>query len=123
MGIKNNSRRNFINKCFSSGGLFIGGMLLINCRGKNESPGDESETKIQGNLKDPCKDLTDVSDGEIKKRESLGYVKQSAVPNNSCGNCALYIPAKPDKKCGGCILFKGPVYVEGHCIQWAAITT
>ncbi|RAJ12516.1 high-potential iron-sulfur protein [Arenibacter echinorum] len=122
MGIKNNSRRNFINKCFSSGCLFLGGMLLFNCRGKNESSGDESETMIQSNLNDPCNDLTDVSDGEIKKRESLGYVKQSAVPNNSCGNCALYIPAKPDKKCGGCILFKGPVYVEGHCIQWAAVT-
>ena len=120
---ENYSRRKFINKCFKTGSLFLGGALFLNCRGKNESSSNASENKIQSTLEDPCNDLTDVSEGEIKKRQSLGYVKQSAVPNNSCGNCALYIPAKPDKKCGGCILFKGPVYIEGHCVQWAAITT
>lgn len=120
---KDYSRRKFINKCFKTGSLFLGGALFLNCRGTNESSSNESENKIQSTLEDPCNDLNGVSEGKIKKRQSLGYVKQSAVPNSSCGNCALFIPPKSNEECGRCILFKGPVYVEGYCIQWAAITT
>lgn len=124
MGHKDHSRRKFINKCLNSGSLLLGSILFLNCRGTNESsPGTKSEDKKPSISDDPCNDLTGISDAEIKKRQSLGYVKQSTVPDNSCGNCALYIPAKPEKKCGGCILFKGPVYTEGHCVQWAAVTT
>ena len=123
MGDKDYSRRKFINKCFKTGSLFLGGALLLNCRGANESSRNEVETKKESTSEDPCNDLSDISNGEIKKRQSLGYVKQSAVPDNSCANCALYIPAKPGNECGGCILFKGPVYAEGHCVQWAAVTT
>lgn len=123
MASKDYSRRKFVHTCFSVGSLFLGSLILINCRGKNESSGTESENKKQSTSEDPCNDLIDISDGEIKKRESLGYVLKSAVPDNFCGNCAVYIPPKPNEKCGGCILFKGPVYKEGHCVQWAAITT
>ena len=123
MGGKDYSRRKFINKCFSSGSVLLGSVLFLNCRGTNESSsGNESGHKKPSISDDPCNDLTSLSDGELKKRQSLGYVKQSTVPDNSCGNCALYIPAKSEKKCGGCILFKGPVYIEGHCVQWAAVT-
>ena len=123
MGSKDYSRRKFINKCFSAGGLFLGGVLFLNCRGTNESSGKESGNKKESTSEDPCDDLTSVSGGEIKKRQSLGYVLNSANPDTTCGNCGLYIPPKPNDKCGGCILFKGPVYKEGHCVQWAAITT
>ncbi len=120
---KDNSRRKFMNTCLCAGGLFIGGSLILNCRGKNESSNTESEEKKQSTSENPCNDLTGVSDGEIKKRQSLGYVTKSAVPDNSCGNCGLFIPPKPNEACGGCILFKGPVKIEGHCVQWAAITS
>ena len=120
---KNYSRRKFINKCFKIGSLFLGGALFLNCRGTNESSSNASENKLQSTLEDSCNILTGVSEGEIKKRQSLGYVEQSAVPNSSCGNCALFIPPKSNEKYGRCILFKGPVYVEGHCVQWAGLTT
>ncbi|MEO9893486.1 high-potential iron-sulfur protein [Aurantibacter sp.] len=120
---KDYSRRKFINRCISSGGLFFGGLLLLNCGEKNKSSKIRNDNTKQNSSKDPCNDLTKISDGEIKKRQGLGYVKQSAVPENSCSNCALFIPAKADEKCGGCILFKGPVYAEGHCVQWAAISS
>lgn len=120
---KEYSRRKFIGKCCKTGSLFLGAALFMNCRGANESSNNESGHKIQSTIDDPCNDLTAVSNGEIKKRQSLGYVKQSAVPDSSCGNCALYIPPKSNEKCGRCLLFKGPVYVEGHCVQWAAVTT
>ncbi len=123
MDSKDNPRRKFINKCFGVSSLFLGGVLFLNCRGTNESSSNESERKKENTLKDPCDDLTNVSDGEIKKRHSLGYVKKSTVPENFCSNCALYIPPKANQDCGGCILFKGPVYNEGHCVQWAAIAS
>lgn len=122
---KDYSRRKFIHKCFSfsTGSLFLGSVLLVNCRGTNESSVNEKENNKQGTSEDPCNDLTDVSRGETKKRQSLGYAIKSPVPENFCGNCALYIPPKPNEKCGRCILFKGPVYYEGHCVQWATITS
>ncbi len=122
MEIKDNSRRKFINTCLNTGGLILGGALLLNCRGKNESSNTESEEKEPSTSLDSCNDLIGVSDGEIKKRQSLGYVTKSEVPDNFCGNCGLFIPPKPNEGCGGCILFMGPVEAEGHCVQWAAIT-
>ena len=120
---KDHSRRKFINSCFSVGSLFIGSAIFINCRGKNESSINESGNKKQSSSENPCNALTDVSGDEIKKRESLGYVTESLVPDNLCGNCGLYIPPKPNDECGGCMLFKGPVEHEGHCVQWATITS
>ncbi|MRI02218.1 high-potential iron-sulfur protein [Kriegella sp. EG-1] len=117
------SRRKFISTCFRSGSLFFGGLLFLNCRDKKVSANKESEITKESTSEDPCNNLLDISAAEIKKRESLGYVLQSTVPDNSCQNCALYIPPKPDKKCGGCLLFKGPVYAEGHCVQWASVTS
>ena len=121
MGNKNYSRRKFINKCFGTGSLIFGEILFLNCRSANESSDKESKNKKQSTSEDPCNDLTGVSDGEIKKRQSLGYVTKSTIPDNLCGNCSLYIPPKHNEDCGGCMLFKGPVYYEGHCMQWAAI--
>lgn len=123
MECKGYSRKQFIKRFFGLGSLLLGGKLFLNCRGKNESSGAESKNKAPSISKDPCNDLTEIPSGEIKKRQSLGYVLKSANPNTTCGNCGLHIPPKPNDKCGGCILFKGPVYKEGHCVQWAAITT
>lgn len=124
---KNYSRRKFFNTILGTGSLLFGGALFLNSCNTNESSGGEtksgSDNKKQSTSADPCNDLTGVSDGEIKKRESLGYVTKSADPENHCSNCALYIPPAGEGACGGCILFKGPVYAEGHCVQWAAKTT
>lgn len=118
---KNNySRRKFINKCLTTGGLFLSSAyILSSC---NASPGGEKQTdKKNTQAKDTCNDLSEVSEAELKKRNSLGYVIKSPNPDNFCGNCSLYLPPKEGKACGGCLLFKGPVYKEGHCVQWAAI--
>ena len=117
---KDYSRRKFINKCLSTGSLFLGSAAFLNSCGTNESSGNKNESKKQSTSEDPCNDLSGVSDEEIKKRQSLGYVTKSPTPDNFCGNCGLHIPPKPNEKCSGCLLFKGPVHYEGHCVQWAA---
>ena len=108
-------------KCLTTGGLFLGGAFILNSCNTNQQ-GEAPAGKKQGTSEDPCNDLSGISEDEIKKRLSLGYVTKSPNPDNNCGNCSLFIPAKEGEACGGCLLFKGPVYKEGHCIQWAAIT-
>jgi len=122
MGQKEYSRRKFMNKCLHTGSLFFGGALLLNSCNTNE-PGRKEEGRKQGTPADPCNDLSGVSDEEIRKRQSLGYATKSPIQENYCGNCGLYIPPGTENSCGGCLLFKGPVYKEGHCAQWVTKTS
>lgn len=68
---------------------------------------------------DPCSDLSEVSEAEIQKRESFGYVEQSPIPDKQCHNCNLWLPPGGDHQCGACTLFKGPVKDEAYCTYWA----
>ena len=120
---KDYSRRKFINKCLSTGSVFLGAAVFLNSCGTNESSVNKNENKKQSTSEDPCNDLSGVSEEEIKKRQSLGYVTKSSTPGNFCGNCGLHIPPKPNEECGGCMLFKGPVHNEGLCVQWTAKTS
>lgn len=114
---KEYSRRKFINKCLSSGSMFFGGAMIFNsCNSKKSG----EEEKNQSKSEEPCDDLSNVSAGEIEKRQKFGYVKKSPDPERFCGNCSLYIPPVSDKDCGGCLLFKGPVDPGGYCIQYVA---
>src|SRR6185312_17081634 len=109
---KGYSRRKFINKCLRTGSLFFGGALFLNSCNTNNS---NDSGKKQSTSKEPCGDLSGVSEEELKKRRRLGYVSKSPVPGSFCGNCSLYIPPTMQDGCGGCLLFKGPVDAEGHC--------
>lgn len=71
--------------------------------------------------KNPCDDLSGISEEEIAKRKKLAYVNKTPIPDSHCSNCALYLPPGKDKPCGGCMLFKGPVRAEGYCAYWAPI--
>ncbi len=110
------SRRVFLHKSIqASAVLWSGGTLLSSCA---SNPKKEETNKVT-QPEDPCEDLSDVSAEEIQKRENLGYVKESPIPDNHCENCNLFLPKDPDKSCGGCILFKGPVHAGGYCTYWA----
>lgn len=111
-------RRKFIYKLFPvSVALLNLGWLIGGCNS------EESTREIQNNyeLKDTigsCNDLSSVSQPEIAKRKTYGYVTESLYPNNLCSNCNLYKPPASDNDCGGCILFEGPVYASGYCNHW-----
>lgn len=100
-----------------STGLFLG-WTLTGC-GNGEESGGETGEADQSLMVENCNDYSKVSASEIKKRESLGYVESTPIPDKHCSNCQLYIPAKEGQNCGGCILFKGPVFEEGYCTYWA----
>ncbi len=106
------SRKQFINQAF--GGLGTGLSALFFFVACN----DEKKTEEKVSL-DPCNDFSKVSEGDLKNREKLGYVKVSPVHASNCSNCQLYLPYKETPGCGNCQLFKGPVLAEGYCTYWA----
>lgn len=110
------SRRKFIFATLSASSVLLGaGLLMGSCDSKKAVQEEEESTASV----DSCSDLSGVSEAEIEKREKLGYVNESPIPDNRCDNCKLYLPSGADKACGGCMLFKGPVYASGYCTYWA----
>ncbi|WP_028664370.1 high-potential iron-sulfur protein [Runella zeae] len=104
-------RRNFIEKTVYT--LPALGIWVSSCQSKSTSEEKNSKVNI-----DPCKDLSGVSDNDLKTRKKLGYVEVSPQAESQCSNCNLWLPPKEQKTCGGCMLFKGPVEATGYCTYW-----
>ena len=113
---KINSRRKFIHKCLATGASVLGGGWILSSCNSSSTKEDSAKEAFSG---DPCENMSGLSEEELAKREQLGYVKKSPIPESTCSNCQLYIPPKTEKDCGGCMLFKGPVYAEAYCTYWA----
>lgn len=96
---------------------FFTGLVWGACRKKENTKSKEEATAAAS--ADPCNDLSGVSENDVALREKLGYVTESPIEENQCGNCNLYLPPKEGGNCGGCMLFKGPVYASGYCTYWA----
>ena len=71
--------------------------------------------------KDPCEDLSNLSESELSGRRQLGYVAHSSVADRSCSNCNLFIKSDQSLPCGSCLAMKGPVADDGYCTVWAPI--
>jgi hypothetical protein len=102
-----NSRRLFVQTCVSGALLLVG----ISCETK--------EKKKAATSAKPCLDYSDLSEEDIKKRKSLGFVEKAPAESKHCANCNLYLPAQQGEECGRCQLFKGPVPPEAYCTYWA----
>jgi len=96
------------------------GALMSGCGG-DAGKGDSGEDASLSGITD-CGDLSGVSEAELEKRKSLGYVDETPMPESHCGNCLLYLAPDKEGTCGGCQLFKGPVFEQGYCTYWAAKT-
>lgn len=112
-----NPRRVFIHRCVRVTGMLATGVLAwAGCGKKQEKadapPGDALDVSA-------CDDLSGLSGEELAVRTKLGYVEETPLPDNHCGNCNLYLPPKEGRKCGGCMLFKGPVFSDAYCTYWA----
>lgn len=116
-----NTRRHFIRNAIGIGGLLFGGTFFIGSCGSGEKSGKEKDSE-KSHKPTSCKDLTGVSKEEIEKRQRLGYVDETPIPDNECGNCKLYLPPGEGETCGGCSLFKGPVEENGYCTYYAPLS-
>ena len=116
---EDNSRRLFLQKCFSSAvRLAFVPILIASCTLKKNETKKENKTATSP---DPCSD-SETSKDDIKKRESLGYVIKAPSEDKHCGNCNLWLPPVAATPCGRCLLFKGPVAAEAYCTNWAPKT-
>ena len=114
-----NSRRLFLQKCFSSIFRLTFVLLIIeSCTSKENDTGNKKNATTSPDL---CSDYSELSKDDIKKRESLGYVQKAPSANKQCGNCNLWLPPADSNACGKCQLFKGPVPAIASCTYWAPI--
>ncbi len=112
---RDNSRRKFLYESLYTIVLLLGGSLVAeSCKAKKDNQQQTEYATV-----DSCNDLSGVSDNELKKRQTLGYVEESPLADNHCSNCNLYLPPGKEQACGGCMLFHGPVYASGYCAYWA----
>ena len=112
-----NSRRLFLQKCFSSVlQLAFVSFIIESCTSKKNEEKKENKTATSS---DPCSDYSEIGKDDIKKRESLGYMQKAPTENKHCGNCNLWLPPVAGNTCGKCLLFKGPVPAGAYCTYWA----
>jgi len=110
-------RRLFLKKCMSATMMLTGGILLLNgCSDPGKEP---AKDKPQEETIDACDNYSGLTENDLKARASMGYTKQSPIPEKQCSNCNLWLPPAGNAICGNCQLFKGPVYAVGHCTYWA----
>ncbi|MGH2624879.1 MAG: high-potential iron-sulfur protein [Sphingobacterium sp.] len=115
-------RREFIKGTVTSSLAFLLGSAYVVSGCTNSGEKADQQAKEDRTSEAPvssCDDYSQVDEVNLRKREQLGYVKQTVNPENKCENCKLWIPPKEGHSCGGCMLFKGPVYDEGYCTYWA----
>ncbi|OJU24921.1 MAG: hypothetical protein BGN92_11630 [Sphingobacteriales bacterium 41-5] len=122
------SRKDFLIRCFGAAGMFLGTSALLSSCGSGEEtkPADAgaSSEKPKSMVEQPgasgdCNDVTGVAEEEVKKREAVQYVAQSADPAKHCSVCQLYKAPEGGSACGGCTLFQGPVAADASCISFA----
>jgi hypothetical protein len=101
------TRRLFLQRCSSALLIIVG---ISSCQT------EEKKGIVSGN---PCTDYSDVSEEDLKKRKTFGYVEKAPTETKHCGNCNLWLPPQKGDKCGRCQLFKGPVPAEAYCTYWA----
>ena len=112
-----NLRRLFLKKCFSSVlQLALIPVIIESCTSEKSEKEKKSKVAASG---DPCSDYSEISEEEIKKRQSLGFVQKASSPDRQCANCNLWLPPADPKGCGICQLFKGPVPSTASCTYWA----
>lgn len=117
---KEYSRRKFLLNSILAGSAVLGtGFIVSSCNSESKSGVENSNDNATAPV-DKCDDYSGVSEAELQKRQSLGYVDETPMPESHCSNCQLYLKPKEGEKCGGCQLFKGPVFANAYCTYWAA---
>jgi len=110
------SRRIFISSIPGMLCSFVGFGLVMSCCRSNANQNVEDLT-----VSDPCTDLSDLSDTELKTRQQLGYTDQSSFSDRTCLSCKLFVKSDQSLSCGSCLVMKGPVEDLGYCTVWAPL--
>ena len=113
--MKDLNRRDFLFKsCVPMIGIAVLGGLFSGCK---KSAEDKTADTPKAD-KDPCNDLSQLTEEEKAIRKELEYVAESPYPEKVCDNCAVWIKPEEGKVCGGCEIMAGPVHPKGYCASW-----
>jgi hypothetical protein len=108
--MKTLSRRDFIlKKLVPIAGIAVFGGYTTGCKRSDQQ---------EAAKKDPCNDLSGLTEEEKAIRNELEYVAQTPYPEKVCDNCAVWIKPEAGKECGGCEIMAGPVHPKGYCASW-----
>lgn len=108
------NRRHFIKA--SGLGILLTTIIGSACKEDKKMPSEIDEKSLS---KDPCSDISQLSETELKVRTALSYVAVSPYEDQVCDNCQFWIAAKNGEACGGCVSVKGPIHPKGYCSYWA----
>ena len=100
-------------------GAFGAGSVLSGCAKKEEAASTPAEQpKVAVEEKDPCADLSGLTEAEIEVRNTFEYVAKTPDPEKLCDNCQFWTAPEAGQFCGGCQIIKGPIHPKGYCKQW-----
>ncbi|GIX42018.1 MAG: hypothetical protein KatS3mg129_1751 [Leptospiraceae bacterium] len=113
------TRKEFLVTAGVVGSTFIFGSSIITSCKKKEETQEVQETKEQAQTETPkCDDLSGLTPEDINQRKQLQYTDNSPKPDQTCSNCALFVPPENNTPCGKCNLVKGPISPNGWCTSW-----
>jgi hypothetical protein len=103
------NRRNFMKKAALFGAIAPAAtMALSACKGGSNGGGSGD-----------CMDVSALSPADKSMRDTVKYVDATTIPDQTCGNCQLFIAPKSGETCGTCQVVKGPINTKGYCVTWA----
>jgi hypothetical protein len=109
-----NRRVFFVKSAQLGAAVFSGVSPFMGCENKQKK-----NFKEDAKVKDPCSDLSGLTEEDIKFREGYKYVSKTPYPEKNCKNCEFWTEPEEGNLCGGCDLFEGPVHAKGYCEGWS----
>ena len=90
-------------------------LWLAGCGGNTEQSARKTgQAAASAAGENPCQDLSDLSDAQIKLRQTFAYVDRSEDPDTACRHCNYFKEPAPGGACGGCMLMEGPQFIRWH---------
>jgi hypothetical protein len=126
MSDSNVSRRDFLRRASLVGVATVGGSTLLSaCGGDDaaETATDAAAPEYPVVDSSTCAGYDELSETDLAARNGLGYVSNSPVEGQYCGNCQLKAEYPADSRCLGCQIFQGPVSPGGWCQSWVPLAT
>ena len=117
--MKKINRKNFLKHTAALSFTGLGVITFLSGCGKGQK---EPASESSQNEKEPCSDLSGLSESEKNTRDLYRYAADSPHDDKKCHMCNYFIPPKGNTTCGTCVIVKGPINPNGYCTSWVKKT-
>ena len=95
-------------------------LYLAGCGGDSEPAAKDTAKAVAARMNaETCTDLSELTSGQIKIRDTFGYVDRSDDADMICRTCEFWKAPAAGVLCGGCTLMAGPIHPEGFCDSYS----